>query len=188
MKYGLICGGALLLVLVLLVPSALQIRGLHERSQRLESELQAQEVMFPLYREMITAADGIRLPEGLEEQGEERLSHGDIASIPPRMALMASSCGVKMLSAVPFMEAMGEERDREFLPVNALVRGDLAGLRRFLLELGKLSYVVHVEELELRAILDTKEMVVKFWLALEEEGPAGRRTSGPPAPGGEGAN
>ena len=69
-----------------------------------------------------------------------------------------------LVSAIPNINAL--TGDAQLLSVNVVLRGEFAQFRKFLIQLGGLPYVQHIEEIAIQDNPDTKEFRLKVWVAV----------------------
>ena len=55
--------------------------------------------------------------------------------------------------------------DSGFLMLNVAVKGDVFDLRHFLVKLGEIQYIEHIERVQIRTLDKNKEMRLKLWIA-----------------------
>jgi Tfp pilus assembly protein PilO len=76
----------------------------------------------------------------------------------------AKASGLSLLSARPNLNALAG--DAQFLPVEAVLRGDFLRFRNFLIHIGSLPYVHHIEEITIQSKAEATEFQVKIWVAV----------------------
>ncbi len=54
-----------------------------------------------------------------------------------------------------------------FLEMTVVMKGELFDLRNFLVLLGEVSYLEHIEQIQIRTAQDLKEIRLKLWMARE---------------------
>lgn len=161
----IIWGSVLLLVIaVVLVPAQIRLQRLRKQKESLELELRTKAILLPFYQELQAVLVRSKLGGDLPAPTRAKLAQEKIADLPTIIGEMTKVSGVEMVSASPLVDSLGEER--EFLPVNAELRGDLAAFRRFLIELARTGFLEHMDSIEIRTVGDKKEFSLRFWLAI----------------------
>lgn len=54
-----------------------------------------------------------------------------------------------------------------FLEMTVVMKGELFDLRNFLVLLGEVSYLEHIEQIQIRTAQDLKDIRLKLWMARE---------------------
>ena len=171
-RHALICLAAVTaLVLLALYPNMRFMRDLKQRIQDLEIETMKQGLLRPVYSE-------------LDERSKERpvrvlafpkrveLGRDRVGELIPVFADMATRSGLKLVSLVPDVNSLSA--DGGFFSMKLQLQGEFFPLRDFLVEMGKMPYLEHIEEMELLAVKTNREYTLKVWMAV----------SGLPAPDG----
>ena len=69
-----------------------------------------------------------------------------------------------LVSAVPNLGAL--TGDAQFIAVDIVLRGNFINFRKFLITLGGIPYLEHIEEIAIQAKPDVKEYRLKLWMAV----------------------
>ncbi len=126
-------------------------------------QIEGQKVVLPVYSDLLNKMR-VSGPEVLTFPIKIRLSKDKIEEIPVRFAEIAKKCNLEAVSIIP--DVMSLDRDSGLLLVNAFVKGDFFDFRKFLIELGRVPYLEHIERVHIKRTMKGKELRVKIWLAL----------------------
>lgn len=126
-------------------------------------EIEEQKVVFPVYKDMLKEME-VDGPEVLTFPIKIRLSEDKIERIPIRFAEIARKCNLEAVSIIP--DVMSLDRNSGCLLVNVFVKGCFFDFRKFLIELGRVPYLEHIEKVHIQRTMEGKELKVKIWLAL----------------------
>lgn len=160
--------GVCLLVVILFVflwyiPSGKTMDELAVKTNDIKFRIEEQRTLAPLYQSLKTrmekkASEVLPLPE------KGVLSHKDIATLPMVFRTEAKKSGMSLTSAVPNPETVTS--GGKFLLVNAIIRGNFFDYRKFLINLGAIPYVQHIEEISIQQKPDAMEFNMKIWVAV----------------------
>jgi hypothetical protein len=98
----------------------------------------------------------------LPEKG--KLPQSQIDTLPLAFSTAAKMSGMTLVSALPNLNAL--TGDAQFLSVDAILRGDFIRFRKFLIQIGGLPYVQHIEEITIQKKTDVPEFRLKILVAL----------------------
>jgi hypothetical protein len=151
---------------------------IHER----EEELRTQEMLQPVYMELLAGANS---KQSTSLRGPDNAESGrvTIRSIPEAIGRKAAASRLEVLAITPDPKSMAGMSEK--LLVNCVLQGEFKDLRTFLLGLGELASFSRVEELRVREVLGGRELRVKAWFdlnsaagsVLPREGTMGERRS-----------
>lgn len=162
--YFLIFGAAVLILIVIGIYSSKEFSEIKDREiKAIRYQIEGQKVVLPVYRDMSEKME-VGGPEVLTFPIKIRLSKDKIEEIPMRFAEIAKKCNLEAVSIIP--DVMSLDRDSGFLLVNAFVKGDFFDFRKFLIELGRVPCLEHIERVHIQRTMEGKELKVKIWLAL----------------------
>lgn len=155
--------GVLLLLLFGLRPLQASIRRLDGEIASSKARLEQQKELGPLYgdfeKSLVKEA-----PDMLPVLSKSRLSLEQVVGIPMQFQKMAWQCNLETISVAP--EVKSFTRDRSFMPVELILQGNFLDLRRFLFELEKLSYLEHIETIQIQGTTRGAEFRLKAWVAV----------------------
>lgn len=157
-------------------------RELEREIARIRRQLKTQQALLPLYSRLLAlrqkgpAVAGDLAP-ALPVVG---LASQEIRSLPARIGSLASQQGVVLEQAQLDVESMINETGQQ--GVNVLVRGDLEGFRRFIVQMGrKFPSLAAIEKLEIRSLQGRSDLELDLHLRMARgEGAAAGKAASPP--------
>ena len=162
--YFLIFGVGVLIFIAVGIYSSKKFSEIKDREiKAIRHQIEGQKVVLPLYSDLLNKMR-VSGPEVLTFPIKIRLSEDKIEEIPVRFAEIAKKCNLEAVSIIP--DVMSLDRDSGLLLVNAFVKGDFFDFRKFLIELGRVPYMEHIERVHIQRTMKGKELRVKIWLAL----------------------
>ena len=158
--------GAVILSIILLMiyPDYRTLATLDKNIQQLNTKIETQRLLFPLFQKMLTEID-LKLPEGVALPKAEKLTLEKTESIVSVFHEFAAKSGLKVVEVSPDVEST--LNGSGFLLLNIVMRGDFFKLRDFLLALGDLPYLEKIEQIKLSNVEGGKEVRMKIWLVKE---------------------
>ncbi len=168
---GLVLGllgsvGTLLLVVLALHPLQTSIQQLDAETVALKVILAQQKELAPILSELtarLTPDASDRLPT--PEQGS--LSLEQVVDIPLQFEKIAGESGLEAIGVAP--EVKSFTKDRKFMPINVILKGDFLRLRKFLFDLLSLPCLEHLEELQIQEMGGVQEFRLKVWVAVNPQ-------------------
>jgi hypothetical protein len=155
--------GVWLVLLFGLRPLQASISRLDEEIASNKARLEQQRELAPLYgdfgKSLVKEASD-RLPVS----SKTRLSLEQVVGIPVQFQKMARVCNLETLSAAPDVKSF--TRDRNFMPVDLILKGNFLNLRRFLFDLERLPYLEHLEAIQIQGTGRGEEFRIKAWVAV----------------------
>lgn len=162
--YFLIFGAGVLILIVIGIYSSKKFSEIKDREiKALCYQIEGQKVLLPVHRDILDKMP-VSGPEVLAFPIKIRLSEDKIEEIPMRFAEIAQKCNLEAVSIIP--DVMSLDRDSGRLLVNIFVKGCFFDFRKFLIELGRVPYLEHIERVHIQRTMEGKELKVKMWLAL----------------------
>lgn len=165
-QWGRFGGGVVFLAvlgMLLIWPEARRVRELNRQREELRKRIQTQEMLYPLYQAHLMEIQRLKQYRVFPVPAPQK---GDLPSVREAMANIrdrVTAQGFSILLLAPDMAVFNQEEDRMALEVR--MSGSFPRLRALLLALGRLSYVVHLERLEVRENPDNGEIIdLRLWL------------------------
>lgn len=160
---GLCLFGLLVFVFFGLIPAGRTLASLDTQIGEARYKLEAQKTLAPL---LLSLQDRSQKKESqilpLPEQG--RLPQAQIQTLPVTFGTAAKAGGMSLVSARPNLNAL--TGDAQFLSVDVVLRGNFINFRKFLIHIGSLPYVHHIEEITIQGKAEAMEFRVKIWIAV----------------------
>ena len=146
-----------------IVPAGLKMGKLVTQTAEIKFRIEEQRTLAPFYQSMQDKI-GQKNSEILPLPAKGKLALAMIDTLPMALRTTADMSGISLLSAIPNLNDL--TGDAQLLSVNAVLKGDFANLRKFLINLGGVPYVQHIEEISISQKPDTKEFSLKIWVAV----------------------
>jgi Tfp pilus assembly protein PilO len=160
---GLCLIGVAIFLLGGILPASKTLAELDHQAAMAGFRLEEQKTLAP-YQQMLKANEGKKGSDMLPMPERGKLPQAQINTIPLSLGNLAKTSGMSMVSAVPNLKAM--TGDALLLPVNVVLRGSFADFRKFLIALGGLPYVEHIEEITIQEKPDAREYRLTLWVAI----------------------
>jgi regulator of protease activity HflC (stomatin/prohibitin superfamily) len=160
---GVCLVGILIFVFWGIIPAGHTLAELDTRIEDARYKLEGQKALMPLFQSLQGRSEKKEsqvLP--LPEQG--KLQQARIDTLPMTFSTAAKVSGITLVSALPNLNAL--TGDAQFLSVDAVLRGNFIHFRKFLVQIGGLPYVHHIEEITIQGKADMTEFRVKIWVAV----------------------
>jgi hypothetical protein len=160
---GVCLFGLLIFLFAGIVPTAKTLGVLDRQIEEANHQLQVQKTLSPLIQSLESRSqkkESRILP--LPERG--RLPQAQIQTLPMTFGTAAKAAGMSLVSAIPNLNAL--TGDAQFLSVDAVLRGNFLQFRKFLIQIGSLPYVHHIEEITIQGKAEATEFRVKIWMAV----------------------
>lgn len=153
----------ILFIMLWFIPSNRTMEELSAKTDDVRFRIEEQRALQPLYlalKSRIEKKDSEILP--LPDKGV--LSHKDITTLPMVLRTAAKDSGMTFGSAVPNPATVTS--GGKFLSVDAILRGKFFDFRKFLINLGAIPYIQHIEEISIQQKPDAMEFNMKIWVAV----------------------
>ena len=162
--YLLMCGvGVLAFIAIGLYPSQSHLGALDMEIAKIRCQIEQHKELFPIYKGLLKRSEAKGLTV-LPSPVKSTLPPDKTEEIPVILGQLAAKCNLKAISIVPDVLSLADGSG--LLLVNALVKGEFFDFRKFLIELGGVPYLKHIEEIHLQKTMGGKECRLKIWLAL----------------------
>ncbi len=155
-----IVGGFILLILY---PSYKSLNRLEAELTNVEQRIDTQKTLLPLYMKLVEKSEaGVSTMFSLPER--KKLTENNLDLIPSVFKEIARGSGTRIVSVNPDFTTLA--RNKRAILINATVRGNFFNFRKFLIELGKISYMKQIEEIQIQQRAADKEFNLKIWLRV----------------------
>ena len=155
--------GVLIFVFAGILPAGRELKELDAAIDSGKYGIAEQTALAPFWKHLkddIDKKDAEILP--LPPQG--KLPQNELGTLHVVFDNAAKKCGMTLVSAIPHLPAM--TGDAPFVPINVVLRGGVRDFRKFLIEIGGIPYVQHIEEITIQEKGDTREFKMKIWAAV----------------------
>jgi len=155
--------GVLIFVLGGILPAGKQLNELDEVISAKKYDLEEQTVLVPFLKSLMVDSEK-RESEVLPLPPKGKLSRDKLGALHVVFSTAAKMSGMTLVSATPHLNAMAG--DAQFIPVNIVLRGGVIDFRKFLVQIGAIPYIQHIEEITIQEKAETREFKLKIWAAI----------------------
>ena len=160
--YLIICGAAILVFgLLFILPNATAMSEMDAEIEELQTKIQEQELLNPIYRELIRQAQK-KMPGDLPLPQTGKIEQRTLAEINDVFNELARKSGVLFESAVPDASSYMDESGQ--LTMSVTFSGDFFQFRELLLDVCKLPYLKSMDEFKLVTEKAVKRLQLKLRL------------------------
>ena len=146
-----------------ILPASRTLSELEAQTATARYRLEEQKILAP-FHQMLEGSENKKDSGILPMPERGKIPQAQINNIPLNLATAARTSGMSMVSAVPNLAAMAG--NASLLPVDVVLRGNFADFRKFLIALGGIPYVEHVEEITIQGKPDAREYRLTLWVAV----------------------
>lgn len=162
-RYIAICLVAILgFGLLAIFPSHQAIRATERKIEKLQQEIEEQEVLKSLFQNLLKQAQS-KAPSEMPFPKKEKLSREETDGIFVYFQELAEKNDFKVESIVPDVVSLTDGSGH--LMLNTTMKGEFLNFRRLLLEIGELPYIEQIETIQIRTVGQLKEFRLKIWIA-----------------------
>ncbi len=157
-------GVALLAIVVIgVIPSAQEISDTREEIERLQTDLQRQQALRPLFLSL-QERRARTLPNGIHVAERTPLEIDDLAALPYLFEALARTSGLALISATPQVRSLRD--GREMLRVDTRMRGEFQTFNALMNRLNQMPFVESIETLGIDVVESGQEINLSVWLAI----------------------
>ena len=161
--FALCLVGILIFIFAGLFPANRSISELDKKTMEVKYRIEEQRTLAPFYQPlqiMSEKQESGALP--LPEKG--KLAQSKLDTLPLNFGTAARMSGMSLITATPSPSTL--TGDVQLLPVNIVLTGEFINFRKFLINIGGIPYVQHIEEITIQERTDTKEFKMKVLVAV----------------------
>jgi len=163
--YFLICGaGILVFVLLIIIPTQKTSAELDRDIERLNARIDEQRILKPVFDNLLKQIKK-KKPTGLPVTKKVKMARGDINKISEHLLEIARRCDLEIRDIQTDVNAL--DTNAEYLLIRIHARGDFKKFRDFLVALGNIPSFEQIEEIDIRAIENSRELKLEVWLAQQ---------------------
>ena len=160
-----ICAVGILAFFVLIIlPSKTTSADLDQDIESLTVRIEEQRILTPVFHSLLKRAK-IDDRSGLPSPKKSKLTHGDMNAISTVFQDFAGRRNLKLEEITTDDSSLTQESG--YLLMRLRLSGDFFKIREFLIDLGSIPSLEHIEEINIRSAKTTKELRLKIWLAKE---------------------
>ena len=161
---ALCLGGLVCFVFVGIVPIHTALNRLDQEITGLNKQLREQEILFPVFQKFLAILQQ-KGEKALPAPDKNKLSREEIATLPELFRELGKQCTMEYRETIPDINTLKDGSGR--LRVSLLMRGDFFSLQDFLVRLGAVSFLDHIESIDIRTAMGSKDFRLKIWLLTE---------------------
>ena len=161
----IVCGVGILVFFVLIIlPSEKSANELDREIEKLNARIEEQRILTPIFHNLLKRAK-MEPPSGLPVPQKAKLTHGDINTISSVFQEIAARHNLKLEDIKTDVSSMVQ--DTGYLSMQLRLSGSFYKFREFLVDLGSIPSLEHIEEISIRPQRESRELKIKLWLAQE---------------------
>lgn len=150
--------------LLIILPSEKTADELENEIATLNVRIEEQRILTPVFhsllkRSKMTPASGLPQPE------KTKLTYGDINTISNVFQDIAARHNLELAEIKTDVSSMVQETG--YLSMQIRLNGNFYKFREFLVDLGSIAALEHIEEINIRPQKTSRELEIKLWLAQE---------------------
>jgi len=156
----------LLLLFVIIFPYNNTIQKQKDEIAQLQFQIKEQKVLYPMYRTLIENGqkESSILDSALNDDAQKPK---DTVEILSQLKQSAITSGLYIDSIVPELKSL--TFDAKYIPFIARMRGHLIHFRAFLLQVGRFSFLEHIEEIDITSSDGRQWFRVKLWVITQNQ-------------------
>jgi len=163
--YFLVCGtGILVFVLLIIIPAQKSSAELDRDIDKLNAHIDEQRILRPIFDNLLKQVKK-KGPTELSVTKKNKLDRGDVSTISERLLEIARRNDLKLHNIQTDVNAL--ENNADYLLIRIHASGDFLKFRDFLVDLGNIPSFERFEEIQIRAIENSREFKLKIWLAQQ---------------------
>ncbi len=160
-----LCGvGLLFLLLIAIFPRYITLTELDEQITSLNADIEEQKILYPVFKNLLKKARA-RAPEGLPFPKKVKLERDKTDKIALIFQELAKKSNLEFEEVITDVDSLID--DSGSLMLNVIMKGDMFDLRNFMVRLGEVQYIEHIERVQIRTLDKNKEIRLKLWIARE---------------------
>jgi Tfp pilus assembly protein PilO len=156
--------GILAFIFLIILPSQKTRAELDRDIERLNVRIEEQRILTPVFHSLLNRAK-MEGPSELPSPEKSRLSQGDMNSISTVFQDIAGRHNLKLEEITTDVSSLMQESG--YLVMRLRLSGDFFKIREFLIDLGSIPSLEHIEEINITPTKTSKELRLKIWLAQE---------------------
>ena len=156
--------GILAFVLMIILPSEKSAKELDQEIAALNTRIEEQRILTPVFHSLLKRSK-MAPPSDLPVPERAKLTFGDINTISNVFQDIAARHDLKIEDIKTDVGSMVQ--DTGYLSMQLRLNGNFYKFRDFLIDLGSIPSLEHIEEINIRPLKKSRELEIKLWLAQE---------------------
>ena len=153
-------------ILLVIYPHYLTEKDLDENIISLNSKLEEQKILFPVYRDLAKKT-GVKSIESLPMPETSKLVDADPNRITLLFQKIADGTNLELKEMIPDVESFVD--DSGLLKINIVVKGNFLNFRKFMIKIAEVPYYKHLERFQIRKVQDASDLEFDFDIWLERQ-------------------
>jgi hypothetical protein len=147
---------------LIILPSQRTEKELDQEIDKLNGRIEEQRILTPVFHSLLERAK-MKGPSGLPSPEKSKLTHGDMNAISTVFQDIAGRNNLKLEGITTDVNSLVQESG--YLVMRLTLSGDFFDIRKFLIDIGSIPSLEHIEEIGIRSGKTAKELNLKIWLA-----------------------
>ena len=147
---------------LIIFPSQKTADELDQEIEILNSRIEEQRILTPVFHNLLDRAR-MKGPSELPSPERSKLTYGDMSAISTQFQDIAGRHNLKLEEITTDVNTLMQESG--YLVMRLQLSGDFFDIRKFLVEIGSIPSLEHIEEINIRSARTSKELNLKIWLA-----------------------
>jgi Tfp pilus assembly protein PilO len=156
--------GILAFFLLIILPSKKTAAELDQEIEKLSVRIEEQRILAPVFHSLLKRAK-MEGPSELPSPEKSKLTHGDMNTISTVFQDIARRHNLKFEEITADVSPLAQETG--YLLMRLRLSGDFFNIRKFLIDIGSIPSLEHIEEIDIKSTKSSKELLLKIWLAQE---------------------
>ena len=156
--------GILAFFLLIILPSKKTAAELDREIEKLTVRIEEQRILAPVFHSLLQRAK-MKGPSELPSPEKSKLTRGDMNAISTVFQDIAGKHNLKFEEITADVSSLAQETG--YLLMRLRLSGDFFNIREFLIDMGSIPSLEHVEEINIKSTKNSKELRLKIWLAQE---------------------
>jgi len=157
--------GIIAFLFLIIFPSQKNSAELDKEIDSLNARIEEQRILTPVFHSLLKRAKTAP-PSALPSPEKTKLTHGDINTISKVFQDIAARHNLTLEEVKTDVSSMVQ--DSGYLMMRLRLSGDFYKFRDFLVDLGSLPFLGHIEEIDIRSLKTARELDIKLWLLGQE--------------------
>ena len=164
MIFAVCAVGILAFILLIILPSERAADELDQEVKTLNTRIEEQRILTPVFHSLLKRTK-MAPPSDLPVPEKTKLTHGDVNTISNVFQDIAARHNLTLEDVKTDVSSM--VGDTGYLSMQLRLNGDFYKFREFLIDLGSIPSLEHIEEINIRPLKKSRELEIKLWLAQE---------------------
>ena len=156
--------GILAFMLLIILPSDKSAKELDQEISKLNARMEEQRILTPVFHSLLKRSK-MAPPSNLPVPERAKLTHGSLQTISNVFQDIAARHNLKLEEIKTDVGSMVQ--DTGYLSMQLRLSGDFYKFREFLVDLGSIPSLEHIEEISIRPLKATRILDIKLWMAQE---------------------